>query len=70
MMVQLKDQNAPFLINVHCMNHYINLVVQTLSKLSIVGQTKDVLKFVCIFFSSSKENLKVYSIGQHYGNMD
>jgi hypothetical protein len=25
--VQLKDQNAPFIINVHCMNHCTNLAI-------------------------------------------
>jgi hypothetical protein len=32
------DPNAPFLINVHCMNHHTNLVVQIFSKLGIVGK--------------------------------
>jgi hypothetical protein len=41
--VQLKNQNAPFMIGVHCTSHHINLVVQTLSKFDIVGKIEDVL---------------------------
>ncbi len=32
-----------FMINVHCMSHQTNLVVQTLFKLGIVGKIEDVL---------------------------
>jgi hypothetical protein len=38
--VHLKNQNVPFMIGVHCMSHRINLVIQTLSKLSIVEKMK------------------------------
>lgn len=31
--MQLKEQNAPFMINVHCMNHLTNLAMQTFFKL-------------------------------------
>jgi len=36
MIVQLKEQDAPFIISVHCMNHCTNMVVQTFYKLGIV----------------------------------
>jgi hypothetical protein len=51
--IQLKDQNVLF------MNHHTNLVVQTLSKLAIVGEIKDVLQIICLFLSQSKKNPKV-----------
>jgi hypothetical protein len=35
--IQLKNQNVPFMVNVYCMSDHTNLVVQTLSKLAIVG---------------------------------
>jgi hypothetical protein len=38
--IQLKNQNAPFMIGAHCMSHCTNLVVQALSKLNIVGKLK------------------------------
>ncbi len=36
--VQLKTQNALFMIGVHCMSHCTNLAMQTLSKMGIVGK--------------------------------
>jgi hypothetical protein len=27
--VQLREDNAPFMISVHCISHYTNLIVQT-----------------------------------------
>jgi hypothetical protein len=54
-MVHLKCQNAPFLINVHCMNHHTILVVYTFSKLSIVGKIKDELSLYAYFFHSPKK---------------
>jgi hypothetical protein len=41
--VWIKNQNAPFMIGVHYMSHCINLVVQMLSKFSIVRKIEDVL---------------------------
>jgi len=35
--IQLKYQNVPFMVNVYCTSHHTNLVVQTLSKLAIMG---------------------------------
>ncbi len=34
--VQLKEQDASFMISVHCMNHCTNMVVQTFYKLGIM----------------------------------
>jgi hypothetical protein len=44
--VQLKDQIALFMIGVHC----INLAIQTLSKMGIVGKLK-ISELVFLFFS-------------------
>jgi hypothetical protein len=49
--VQLKDQNAPFMIDVHCVNYNITLMVQTLSKLSIVGKIVSMLQNLYAYFS-------------------
>ena len=35
---QLKDQDAPFMLGVHCMAHHTNLVVKPLSNLPIVSK--------------------------------
>jgi hypothetical protein len=40
--IQLKDQYAPFMIDVHCMNHHTSLTIQTFLKSCIVGKIKDV----------------------------
>jgi hypothetical protein len=52
--VQLKNQNAPFMIDVHCMNYHINLMVQTFSKLSIVGKIVSMLQNLYAYFSIFK----------------
>jgi hypothetical protein len=39
------------MIKVHCINHHINLAVQTLSKLAIVGEIEDVLQSRYAYFS-------------------
>jgi len=49
--VQLKDQNAPFMIDVHCMNYHSNLMVQTFSKLGIVGKIESMLQNLYVYFS-------------------
>jgi len=53
--ILFKDQNAPFMICVHCMNHWANLSMQSLSKLIIVGKIEDVLQSLYVQFS---HNLK------------
>lgn len=40
--IQLKDQYAQFMIDVHCTNHQTNLTIQTLFKSCIVGKFKGV----------------------------
>jgi hypothetical protein len=40
---QLKEENALFMIGVYYMNHHINLIVQTLSKMGIVRKIEDVM---------------------------
>ncbi len=41
--MQLKDQTTRFMIDVQCMNHHINLVLQKKIMLSIMGKIKNVL---------------------------
>jgi hypothetical protein len=41
--VQLVDKHAPFVTRLHCMAHMCNLVVQTLSKLSLVAKIEALL---------------------------
>jgi hypothetical protein len=65
--IQLKNQNVPFMVNVYCMSHHTNLVVQTLSKLAIVGEIDDVLQIICLFLSQPKKNSKVCRSNQHLG---
>ncbi len=48
--VQLKEENAPFMISVHYMSHHINLVVQTLSKMGIVRKIEDVMQSLYAYF--------------------
>ncbi len=52
--VSLKYQNALFFIDVHYMNHHINLIIQILSKLGIMGKFEDVLQnlYPCFFHNS------------------
>jgi hypothetical protein len=42
-MVQFKEQTTPFMIGMHCTN-LTNLVMQTLSKMGIVGKIENVLQ--------------------------
>jgi hypothetical protein len=49
--VQLKNQNPPFMIDVHCMNYHINLIVQTFSKLGIVEKIESMLQNLYAYFS-------------------
>jgi hypothetical protein len=41
--VQLKEDNAPFMISVHYISHYTNLIIQTLFKMCIVRKIEDLL---------------------------
>ncbi len=56
--IQLKNQNVPFMVNVYCMSHHTNLVVQTLSKLAIGGEIDDVLQIYAYFYHSPKRTQK------------
>jgi hypothetical protein len=48
------------MINVHCMNHCTNLVVQTFFKLGIVGKIEDVLKWLYAFFFQNPKIIHEY----------
>jgi hypothetical protein len=48
------------MINVHCMSHHTNLVVQTLFELSIVGKIEDVLKWLYAFFFHNQKIIHEY----------
>jgi len=51
------------------MNHHINLLIQTFSKLIMVGKFKDVLQSLyAYFFHDPKKNLKVCKIGMYCEN--
>jgi hypothetical protein len=58
MIIQLKNQNAPFVIFVYCMNYYINLIVQTFFKLGTMRKIewKCNKKNLCIILSYLKNN--------------
>jgi hypothetical protein len=56
--VQLKNQNAPFMIGVYCMNHHTNLAMQTFSKLAIVRKIEDLLQRYVYFSHSPKGTQK------------
>ncbi len=57
--VQLKEDNAPFMIGVHFMNHHINLVVQFFSKVGIVRKIEDVMQSLyAYFFHNPKKTQK------------
>jgi hypothetical protein len=51
--VQLKDSHAPFVMEIHCMSHRTNLVVQTLSQVPLVARIEDMLQSLYSFFSHS-----------------
>ncbi len=48
--IQLKEENAPFMISVHYMSNHINLIVQTLCKMGIVRKIKDVMQSLYAYF--------------------
>jgi hypothetical protein len=52
--VQLKEENAPFMITVYCMSHHTNFGVQTFSKMGIVKKIENiVLQSLYAYFSHS-----------------
>jgi len=71
MIVQLKEQDAPFIISVHCMNHCTNMVVQTFYKLGIVWKIEVMLQSLCVYFSHSLKRLHEFvelaNIGETWG---
>ncbi len=44
---QIMQKHAPFVSGVHCMAHRTNLVVQTLSFLSLLSEIKSMLVSMC-----------------------
>jgi hypothetical protein len=69
--VQLKKQDAPIIISVHCMNHWTNMVVQTFYKLGIVWKIEVVLQSLYVYFSHSLKRFHVFveltNIGETWG---
>ena len=56
---RLKEQSAPFMMAVHCMAHWMNLVVQPLSNLPIVAKLESLCQAMYSYFSvSSKRHLE------------
>jgi len=58
--IQLKEENAPFTIGVHCMSHGTNLAVQTLFKMGIVRKIEDVLQSLYTYFSHSPKKTQKF----------
>jgi len=58
--IQLKEENAPFMIGVHCMSHGTNLAVQTLFKMGIVRKIEDVLQSLYTYFSHSPKKTQKF----------
>jgi hypothetical protein len=58
--IQLKKENAPFMIGVHCMSHYTNLIVQTLSIMSIVRKIEDVLQSLYAYYFHSPKKTQEF----------
>jgi hypothetical protein len=46
----MKEENAPFMIGVHCMSHYTNLIVQTLFRMGIVKKVENVLQSLYAYY--------------------
>ena len=54
----LKEQDAPFMLGVHCMTHYTNLAVEPLSNLHVVAMLETVSQTFYIYFSmNSKKHI-------------
>jgi hypothetical protein len=51
--VQLKEKHVPFLLGVHYVARWTNLVVQTLFWLSLVAKIKAFLQVVHIYYAQS-----------------
>jgi hypothetical protein len=53
---QLRDQDAPFLLGVHCMAHRTNLTVEPLSNLPVVSKLESLCQslYTCFIMSSKK----------------
>jgi hypothetical protein len=55
---QLKEQDAPFMLGVHCMTHCTNLAVEPLSNLHVVAKLETICQTLYIYFSmSSKKHI-------------
>ncbi len=51
--IQIQRQYAPFVVNVHCMAHWTNLVVKTLSNLLLVSHIENLLHCLYGYFNHS-----------------
>jgi hypothetical protein len=65
---QIKDAWAPFSMGVHCVAHYINLVVQSLSNLTLFAQLKVFMENLHSYFSLSKITFRISKIYCYHGN--
>jgi hypothetical protein len=56
---QLKDQEAPFMLGIHCMAHRTNLAVEPLSNLPVVSKLETLCQAIYSYFNmSSKKHLE------------
>jgi hypothetical protein len=61
--VQMINKHAHFMLEVHCMAHCTNLVVQTLSKFKVVRHVEDLLAILYSYFNfSPKWTLKIQKL--------
>ena len=61
--IQLKDQDAPFVLGVHCMAHHTNLAEEPLSNLHVVSKLEILCHALYSYFSmSSKKHLKSHKL--------
>jgi hypothetical protein len=58
--IQLKDQNVPFMIRIHCTTHRTNLVVQTFKILAIVQKIENVLKNSYSYFCNNPKRTQKF----------
>ncbi len=49
--VQIQWQYAPIVTNAHCMGHWTNLVIQTLSHLPLVSRIEAFLQCLYVYFN-------------------
>jgi len=47
----MKEENAPFMISVHCMNRHTNFEIQTFYKMGIGEKLKTLCYKVCMHIS-------------------